>query len=156
MTRTTLAALLLLCCACCSAATLTGSVEYRVRSTLSDLGAMGNAADVLDYSWPVEIAAPTQLYHADRTVTPAAPDTVGLVGSLTNALGQSVTFTTASALYIQNLGTGTLTVTGLATATLPSLGVLSLAGDMAVASLSDRIGVSTTATGTYRLWMIGR
>ena len=34
--------------------------------------------------------------------------------------------------------------------------VLALTGDMVVASLSDRIGVATTATGSYRVWMIGK
>ena len=147
--------LFILLCSCASAATLTGSIEFRVRSHISDLSAFGPVSDNVDYSWPVEVSAPSQVYHADRSLTPAAPDVLGMVGSLTNALGQTVTFSTVQAVYFQNLGTGSLSVTGLATATIPPSGTLTLTGDRPIASFSDRLTVAATATSSYRVWLIG-
>lgn len=158
MTRPLCLLLLLCCCAvAANAATLTGGVEFRVRSNLTDLGTMGGTSDKIDYFWSVEASGPTQVYHADRTVGTAAADVLGMVGSLTNSVGSTVTFGTVSGMFIQNLSsTADLTITGLATGTIPPLGCLALAGELSVASRSDRLTVETTATSSYRIWLIGR
>ena len=156
MRRLFLAALLL-CCAVAGAATLTGSMEIRIKSVLSDIGALGQTADVIDYAWPVMVQDPTLVYHADRAVTPAAPITLGLVGSMTNALGETLSFSTVQGIYVQNLiSSATLTVSGLATATISPLGFVAFQGDQVVASISDRISITTTATGSARIWLIGK
>ncbi len=149
---------LLLICLCsisCDARTLSAALEYRVRSSLSDVSSFGNVSDNLDYSWPVTISAPTQLYRADRTVGTATAEVLGLVGSLTNSIGETVTFSTVHAIYIQEVSSlGALTVSGLATASIPAGGTFSQTGAMPVAS-APTISISATATTTYRIWIVG-
>ena len=155
MKRLLVLILVLLSCSC-DARTLSATLEYRIRSSISDITSFGNLSDNLDYSWPVEISAPTQLYRADRTVGTATADVLGLVGSLTNSIGETVTFSTVSALYFQEVsGLGTLTVSGLATGTIPVGGTLSMTGAMPVAS-APTITITTTASTTYRVWIVGQ
>ena len=81
--------LLLLCSISADARTLTGSLEFRVRSNLASASAFGQSSDNLDYAWyhgfsTGEIGGTiTQLYRADRAVGTASADVLGLVGSLT-------------------------------------------------------------------------
>ena len=154
---------LVLICAQADARTCSGGVEIRLRSNLSDITSFGNVADVLDFSGKSDFLAGErhgaidQVYRADRTVGTASTDVLGLVGSLTNALGESVSFETVKALYISETGgAGILTVSGLATATIPPYGSLALVGAMTVASISDHISITTTATTTYRVWIVGQ
>ena len=146
----------------CDARTLTGSLEFKIRSNLNDVTGFGNVSDNLDYSGRNDFTvgethgAIDTMYRADREVGTAAVDVVGLVGSLTNAIGEVVSFTTVKAVYLENLtSTGTLTISGLATATVMPRGSFSLVGNYTVASISDRLNVSTTATTTYRIWLVG-
>ena len=154
--------LLLLCSISADARTLTGSIEFRVRSNLASASAFGLSQDQLDYSWYHGFSAGeiggtiSQLYRADRTVGTASADVLGLVGSLTNSIGETVTFATVKGLYLQNLdGTAVLTVSGLATGTIPPNGAMALTGDRIVASLTPTISVTTTATAEYRIWLVG-
>lgn len=57
-----------------------------------------------------------QVWHDTRTLTTGATETLDLSGSLTNAFGESVTFTKVKAILIKNKGTTTLSV-GAAVAT---------------------------------------
>jgi hypothetical protein len=157
MNRCILFLVLLLACAQADARTLTATLEYRVKSHVSDVTSFGNLTDNLDYSWPVEMTSPTQIYRADRAVGTASADVLGLVGSLTNAIGETVSFATVQGLFLQEVsGIGTLTVSGLATATIPPYGTLALTGAMTVASISDQLSISSTATTTYRVWIVGQ
>lgn len=154
--------LLLAICSIGHARTLTGALEIRVRSNLSDVTTFGTVADNLDYvaqNWfqAGEVhGSIDQIYRADRIVGTAAADVLGLVGSLTNAIGETVSFSTVKALYIGEVsGLATLSVTGLATATLPPYGSIAIVGPYTVASISDQISISATATTTYRVWIVG-
>lgn len=154
--RRSLVVLLVLLSCSAYARSLSASLEYRIRSNVSDVTTFGNVADNLDYSWPVEMSAPTQIYRADRIVGTASADVMGLVGSLTNAIGETVTFSTVNGLYIQEVsGLGTLAVSGFATATIQPLGTLAMTGAYSTAS-APTITISTTATTTYRIWIVGK
>ncbi len=162
MKRIALLALILSVCAIGYARTLTGALEIRVRSNLSDVTTFGTVADNLDYVaqnffQAGEIhGAIDQIYRADRVVGTASTDVLGLVGSLTNAIGETVSFATVKALYVGEVsGLATLSVTGLATATLPPYGSIALVGPYTVASISDQISINATATTTYRVWIVG-
>ena len=154
--------LLVLVCISVQARTLSGSLEFRIRSNLSDITSFGTLADNLDYAGKNYFesggnhGAITQLYRADRLVGTASTDVMGLVGSLTNSIGETVTFSIVKGIYLQEVsGLGTLTVSGIATASIPPYGSFAIAGPITVASVSDSISVSTTAPTTYRVWIVG-
>lgn len=159
--RRTFALLLILICCSADARTLNGSLEFRVRSNLASSSAFGQAVDSLDYSWYHGFSAGeiggaiTQIYRADRSVGTATPDVLPMSG-MVNAIGESVAFTTVKGLFVQNLDSAAvLTLSGIATATIPPLGALALTGDRVVASLSPALTISTTATASYRVWIVG-
>lgn len=55
-----------------------------------------------------------QVWSDTRTLSSGSNETLDLSGSLTNAAGESVTFTKVKLLYVRNKGTTTLTVGGAA------------------------------------------
>lgn len=143
------------------AATLSGSLEYRVRSTLADVSGFSRLVDRLDYGWAVGFSASStggaisQVYRGDRVVGSESADVLGLVGSLSSPLGSLATFTTVKGLYLQNLGTAPIFLSGFATATIPASGTFSMTGLFAVASFSDVLEVSAVASTGYRVWIVG-
>jgi hypothetical protein len=70
-----------------------------LRHTVKDSLALGTVADQAD-----------EMYHAERTIG-AVPDDIDLAGSLTNALGQTITFVEIVSVLIEHSsGAGTITV----------------------------------------------
>lgn len=144
------------------ARTLSGSLDVRVRSSLSDITSFGNLTDKLDYSWAENFATGerhgsiTKIYRGDRSVGTSTPDVIGLVGSITNSIGEVVTMSSVTALYIQSNSDAYLTLSGLATATIPPFGSIALIGSRSIASTSDRLTVTADASAAYRIWIVGK
>jgi hypothetical protein len=106
-------------------------------------------------------------YTADGTISEAGSTTIDLDGgSLTGPLGDAQTFAEVQALYVENDGTGDLTISGdfldLSTDSLaiPAGGKMLLecgtAGQAVTASTADEITLASTAGTSYRLAIIGR
>jgi hypothetical protein len=115
------------------------------------------------------------VFHDTRTLAGGASEELDLAGSLTNALGATVTFTYIKALMIFNKSaTQTLTIGGAATNAweawtlaagdaikiLPDgmlLLVAPLAGYAVTASTADKLKILNSATNSadYDIWIIG-
>lgn len=134
----------------------------------------------IDYSKLLEFANGTganqanQVFVDSRSLTTGASETLDLSGSLTNAFGESITFTAVKAMIVKNNGTTALTI-GNAAATqfatfvgaaahtilVPAGGVLVLtapsAGFPVAAGTGDLLKIENAAGATcaYDLILIG-
>lgn len=152
---------LLLLASTASAATLSGSLELRLQSVLQSLTTRGNTSDVIDYAKTADYSsngsggAITLVYSGDATVGTSAT-TLNLSSGLSDPLGTSLTFTAVNGLYLENTtSTGTITVSGLATGTIPPSGAMAMIGSFTVASFGSTLSLTSTATTTARVWIVG-
>lgn len=75
-----------------------------LRETFSDQIALGTGDDQAD-----------EMYHAERTLG-GSPDDIDLAGSLTNALGQTITFVDVVMVFIKNAAANSALTIGAAAA----------------------------------------
>lgn len=170
---------LLLCSCAAIAATLESSVEIICSSDLvSSTGLVGEARDNLRYRlyryWSdgTGTGSADVVWHSSRTLASGASEDIDIRGSLTNAIGGAAVFARVYAMTVENVGTTTLVVGGHPTAAFdPTLAAISLIGSATlqlcapttagwptIAGASDTIRVTngSGATGTYKIWLIGK
>jgi len=164
--------LLLLCAATALMAGTDGSLDIRIKSSVVSADGMGTTADRVDSSLLSTFLSGTSwgavdtVYHASRSLGSGSSEVLGLVGSLTNSIGETVTLATVKGLVIQSqTGTQTLTLASglwcgsLATATIHPYGAFALVGSYPVSATgtADRIAVTNSSTGTttYLIWIVG-
>ena len=170
MKRTLLSVLCLVCC--CAFAGTSGHLDLRIKSEVSTAGTLGATTDRVDASLASYFLAGTNwgpidtVYHDERSLGSGASEVLGLVGSLTNSLGEAVSFAAVKGLVVQQqTGTHTLSiVSGLwsgspASVTVSPYGSFALVGSYPVTATgaADRITISNSATGTstYLVWIVG-
>jgi hypothetical protein len=156
--------LILAMLSCAAYADLEGSLRMEIDSEYRNdsVTARVNTVFVGDYRTGGTQGAIDTHYYATRTLASGAAETLGLVGSLTNSVGQVVTFASVRGLAMQNttatctltVGAGTL---GIGTFTLMPYGAASFVGSFPVGAGADRLTVtnSSGATATYRIWIVG-
>ena len=160
--------LLFVIMSCALFAEFSGSLRMELRSDYVSAGENGvvydrvNTAMVGDYRTGGTQGAISEFYHGSRTLASGATEVLGLVSSLTNSIGETVSFTTVKGIAFQNTTvTCTLTVgagsLGIGTFTLSPWGAASFVGSFTVGTGADRITVTNTtgATATYRVWIVG-
>jgi hypothetical protein len=163
---------LMLAFALCSVvvfAGLEGSLRMEIKSEHETVDETGtnrdrvNTAFVGDYQTGGINGAITQYYYRTRTLASGASEILGLVGSLTNTIGETVTLTMVKGIAMQNTTAATATLTinsgslGIGTFTLYPYGAASFVGSFPVGAGADRLTVtnSSGATATYRIWIVG-
>lgn len=92
------------------------SILVKLAAKLSGAVDLSTTHQDIDYSKIVDLANGTgadqanQVFVDTRTLASAANETLDLSGSLTNAIGESVTFTKLKAIIVKNKGTTDLTI----------------------------------------------
>lgn len=95
-------------------------IFLRIHSILSVAGDLQAARSDFTYDRTIDLANGTgadqanQVWSDTRTLTSGSNETLDLNASLTNAAGESVTFTKVKAIFIRNKGTTALTIGGAA------------------------------------------
>lgn len=113
-----------------SAASQQTSVFLKLHSILTSAGDLQTARSEFTYERTIDLANGTgadqanQVFSDTRTLSSGANEELDLSGVLTNAVGESVTFTKVKLILIRNKGTTHLSVGGAA-----SNGFVSLFGD---------------------------
>jgi hypothetical protein len=101
------------------AALQTSTLNLSLTGQLYDSGsAIGSVAVApLNYSFALALAAGTgagqgnQIFQDRRTLTTGANESLDLAGTLTNLLGQTITFTKVKLIFIASLSTNTTALT---------------------------------------------
>lgn len=92
------------------------TILVKLAAKLSGAVDLSNVHQDIDYQKLLALANGTganqanQIFSDTRTLASAANETLDLSGSLTNAFGESVTFTKLKAMIVQNKGTTDLTI----------------------------------------------
>jgi len=158
--------LFVLCALSCALyAELNGTIEYRITSELTSYNTSGSAIDRVNISSINRFitgethGAIDTVYRGERTIASSGSDVLGMVGSLTNAIGETVSFATVKAVFVENRnGTQTLTLSsGIATTSILPYGSFSLVGSYPISTNFDRMTLTNSNSGstTYRIWIVG-
>lgn len=92
------------------------NIYLKIYSVLTGAGDLQTPRSEFTYDRTIDIASgagadqANQVWSDTRTLSSGANETLDLNGSLTNAIGESVTFTKLKAIFIRNKGTTALTV----------------------------------------------
>jgi hypothetical protein len=120
LTRLALAAIISLAASMAAADIQQSSVYLKLSSILTGTGDLQTPTSQFLYDKVIDLANGTgadqanQVWSDTRTLTTGANETLDINGSLTNAVGSSVTFTKVKVILIKNKGTTTLSVGGAA------------------------------------------
>jgi hypothetical protein len=93
------------------AVTLTSTLKVNFTASLVNAGTRITATAPVAHSYTLSLASGTiintadKIFHDDRTVTAASPDSIDLAGALTDPLGATVTFAKIIGIIIENSST---------------------------------------------------
>jgi hypothetical protein len=160
------------------AAELTSSVHVVAKSAHTVAVGLSTVTDTVGFSVNRSYANGTSsaqcdlVYHASRTLTTAASESLDLAGGITDAFGTAVTFAKVKSIVIENTSASmTLTIGGDGTAPfetwasgtvlVPPLGTFALvapgAGFTVTATTGDLLKIlnSSGSSTTYKIWING-
>jgi len=172
--------LALILASCTVHADLTSQLDVRLRSDYTGTETLSIPRDNLDYTLTRQWTSGTGsyscnlVYRSSRTLASGASESLDIRGGITDVFGDTVSFGRVKALYIENLGSTTLTfgnpdaATGMSswfgavshTALIVGSGTLVLSSPydgFAVAAGSDTIKITNASggTGRYYIWIVG-
>jgi hypothetical protein len=165
---------------CAASADLTSQLDVRLRSDYTGTETLSIPRDNLDYQFTRQWTSGTGsyscnlVYRSSRTLASGAAESLDIRGGITDVFGDTVSFGRVKALYIENLGSTTLTfgapdaASGWSawcgdvadTLLIPASGahlISSPYDGFAVSAGSDTIKISNGSggTGRYYIWMLG-
>lgn len=164
MNKILLTALLCLLAMPLGAAEMTAALDLKITSNYSTTSTLGATIDKVDTTFSNVFLSDTTLgavdtfYHATRTLASGATESLGLVGSLTNSIGEIVSFSHVKAVVVQNTTANTFTVSGFwasGTDTVKPNGGFAHVGDFTVTGGSAITVTNSVGTSTYLIWIIG-
>lgn len=158
-------------------AALSSSIRITINHELTTTRGLSTPEDLFRYTVAKRLSSGTgdakcnQVLSISRTIAAGESESIDLVGSETNPLGDTVDMTRVRMLYLENTATGTLEVGGAiasafegwispaATAAVQASGVLLLiapaTGWITTDSVSDILRLSSTDGTAYKLWAVG-